>query len=1334
MKTIGLFLFLCVMLFCWRSHTTVSAQEHTQQPQIAFTHITTANGLPQNSVPTILQDRHGFLWFGTWDGLARYDGYNFKVYKHNPRNRTSISSNSVWALAEDSAGHIWVGTDGGGINRFDPVTEQFTRYQPDPENPNSLSHNQIYSLIVDDQDHVWIATMGGGLNHLNPNTGIFTHYQHNPKDPHSISNNAVSGVYEDRSGTLWVGTMGGGLNRFDKQTGKSTVYQHDPQNPESIATDMVRVTYEDTDGMLWVGTEEGLSRLDRKTGHFTNYQEAVPDMKVVTSFYEDHANRLWISTRGTGLYMYDKTTGEFTPYRAHAADPMSLSANTILSLFEDNAHILWVGTIGGGVNKTNLQAKAFSLIRQDSSTTNTLSSNKVKAICKDTDGMLWIGTWDAGLNQYNPNTDTYTHYQHDPADDTSLSTNAINELYEDRQGTLWVATNVGVNVFDPQKNQFKRYKANPRNPNSLSGNGVFAVYEDNTGIVWIGTLLGLDAYDRARETFTHYLPNPEDPGSLSHQHVKDIVEDDQGRLWVATHGGGLNRFDRETGQFKHYHANPDDPNSLISDVLLSLYLSTDGTLWVGSKDGLSRFDMATETFTSYTPQDGLAEGQVNSILEDDKGNLWISTFGGLTRFDPHKETFRVYDAHDTLQGEFNTHAEYKDDEGRLYFGGSNGLTSFMPDNIVDNPFIPPVTLTNLLLFNEPVSVASSTRWTQATWMLDTLTLSHKDRVVGFEFAALDYSVPEKNRYAYTLEGFDRDWISTAANHRVATYTNLPSGHYTFRVKGSNNDGIWNEEGITLSITVSPPWWETIWFRLSVVVLIVALIAGGVSWRIHAVEQQNEALQHLVAARTKELETAKDIAETANRAKSTFLANMSHELRTPLNAIIGFAQVLHRNKYLDTETQKHVHIIQRSGEHLLTLINDILDISKIDAGRMTLNKTDCNLHRLLTDVENMFKLRAKEKHLLLNVEHTTAIPHVIYVDEKKLRQILINLVSNAVKFTAKGGVVVRVSMHHTKAHATPLLHVEVEDTGPGIAPEEREKLFEAFSQTTTGEQSQEGTGLGLAICQKFAHMMGSELQVQSQVGHGTVFSFDIEATIVEKEPVQEHQEHHQIQGLAPGQPVYRILIVDDRPDNRYLLMTLLAPLGFELREATNGKEAIALWQEWHPHLIWMDMRMPVMDGYEATQHIKTTAGENAPVIIAITASTFEEERATVLDAGCDDFLRKPFLEQDILEAIAHHLGVSFIYKDTIPVEESSDETTLIPEAFAKIPLEWVHQIYYAATLGDMSTLQKLIDQIRDEHSVLAKQLYHLVDGIHFEVITQVTEHVLNSSPPSHERNA
>lgn len=1309
-------------------------KEHTQQPQMAFTHITTADGLPQNSVTTIQQDQHGFLWFGTWDGLARYDGYEFKVYKHNPRNRTSISSNSVWALDEDSAGHIWVGTDGGGLNRFDPVTEQFTRYQPDPDNPNSLSHNQIYSLLVDDQDHVWVATMGGGLNHLNPHTGTFTHYQHNPEDPQSISSNTVNAVYEDRTGTLWVGTMGGGLNRFDKKTGKSIAYRHDPQRPESIANDMVLSIYEDTDGMLWVGTEEGLSHLDRQTGHFTNYQESAPNMKVVTSFHEDHANRLWIATRGSGLYMLNKTTGEFITYRSHAADAMSLSANTVLSLFEDNAHVLWVGTIGGGVNKTNLQAKAFSLMRQDPSTLNSLSSNKVKAICKDTDGMLWIGTWDAGLTKYNPNTDTYTHYQHNSDDDTSVSTNAINELYQDRQGTLWVATNVGVNVFDPQTDQFKRYKADPRNPNSLSGNSVFAVYEDHTGMVWIGTLLGLNAFDRASDTFTHYLPNPQEPGSLSHQHVKDILEDQEGQLWVATHGGGLNRLNRATGTFTHYRANPDDPDSLISDVLLSLYLSTDGTLWVGSKDGLSRFDAATETFTSYTPQDGLAEGQVNSMLEDDEGNLWISTFGGLSRFDPHEETFRVYDAHDTLQGEFNTHAEYKDDKGRLYFGGSNGLTSFMPDAIVDNPIIPPVTLTNLLLFNEPVAIASSTRWTQAIWMLDRLTLSHKDRVVGFEFAALDYSVPEKNRYAYMLEGFDRDWVSTAADHRVATYTNLPSGQYTFRVKGSNNDGVWNEEGIALSITVTPPWWETIWFRLSIVCLVVGFIVSGVYWRIHAVEQRNKDLQQLVAARTKELETAKDVAERASHAKSTFLANMSHELRTPLNAIIGFAQVMHRNKYLDTETQKHVHIIERSGEHLLALINDILDISKIDAGRSTLNPTDCNLHRLLSDVENMFKLRAQEKHILLNVEHTTPIPQVIHVDQKKLRQILINLVSNAVKFTATGGVMVRVSMHHDHDTNAPLLHFEVEDTGPGIAPEERGKLFEAFSQTTTGQQSQEGTGLGLAISHKFVHMMGGELQVHSEVGHGTVFSFNLEAPIVDKEPVQERQEYHQIVGLAPGQPMYRILIVDDRPDNRYLLISMLSPLGFELREATNGQEAIAIWEEWYPHLIWMDMRMPVMDGYEATHYIKTHAGENAPVIIALTASAYEEERATVLAAGCNDFLRKPFREQAIFAAIAHHLGVSFIYEHTLPAPETSDKTALLPESFTDVPLEWVQELYYAATLGDMNGLQRLIDQIRDEHNMLATQLYHLVDDISFEAIINATERVINSSLPSREHGA
>jgi signal transduction histidine kinase/CheY-like chemotaxis protein len=516
----------------------------------------------------------------------------------------------------------------------------------------------------------------------------------------------------------------------------------------------------------------------------------------------------------------------------------------------------------------------------------------------------------------------------------------------------------------------------------------------------------------------------------------------------------------------------------------------------------------------------------------------------------------------------------------------------------------------------------------------------------------------------------------------------------------------------------------------VLVSAPARLQVAVERATEALRKNEEALERRVAERTAELEIAKQKAEVANQAKSTFLANMSHELRSPLNAILGFAQLMTRSQTLPKEHLENISIITRSGEHLLTLINNVLDLSKIESGRTTLTEKNFDLHGMLDNIEDMFRLKAEDKKLQLLVEHNPDVPRYIRTDEVKLRQVLINLISNAIKFTEEGGVSVRVglvrSKHFSASSGTQVpttnLSFEFQDTGSGIAPAELEKLFEAFVQTETGKQAQEGTGLGLYISRKFVQLMGGEILVNSTVGKGTTFKFYIQAIPVDASELDRKKTPRQVIALDPNQPKYPILIVDDKSINRQLLIKLLSPLGFELKEATNGSEAIEIWQSWSPHLIWMDMRMPVMDGYEATKQIKSTTKGQATAIIALTASGLEEERGVFLSAGCDDFLRKPFREADIFELMHKHIGVNYIYEDST-LEKSGKvredgEKLLTREAMAALPTEWVNNLKQAIENVDMRAIASILDQIQTENAPLALAIQSCLDNFNYDKILAV----------------
>ncbi len=805
---------------------------YPQDNGIRFDRISVEAGLSQSTVTCILQDSMGYLWFGTRDGLNRYNGYEFSIFDHNPSNPHSLSDNVILSLYEDKDGLMWVGTERGGLNQYDPKTGEMTHYDLD---------DAIHAIFEDQSGTLWLGT-DNGVTKLDRQTGDIVHAQN-----HLVDDELVLAILEDQSGEFWVGTNSG-LVRYDPSDQSYTRFRNDPTNHLSLSGNVVNSLYEDSDGALWIGTDNGLSKLNRTTENFSRYRhnsnqaQSLGD-NIVTVIVEDRQGILWVGTQG-GLDQLDRESGIFTHYTNDPANPFSLSSENVLAVFEDREGVLWVGTENGGINKAGYGRGAFTQFQSRPGERNSLSHNIVRAIYQESDGSLWIGTAD-GLDHLDLSTGQYEHFEHDPNNMYGLRDDVILSVFGDREGRLWVGTlHGGLHEFDYQTGQFSVYQNSFRDPLTISDNTVRVIYEDREGQFWIGTNNGLNRFDHRTGLFNSYIYF-KDIGSRA---IRAITEDPQGVLWVGT-DTGVYYYERTINRFQPIFSN--DPYSgLNNSLILSLYADDDNNLWIGTfQNGLIKYHLNTHQPTYYRKTDGLPSDVVYGILGDDQGNMWISTSRGLARFDPQKEYFSTFDITDGLQNnEYSEGAYYRNAGGDMYFGGIAGLTAFDPRRIQDNTYIPTVVLTSLTQGGEPASID------QPPEALNEISFSWPKNFFEFEFAALSFQHAADNQYAYILEGFEDEW-NQAGTKRFGRYTNLPGGKYTLRIIGSNNDGIWNEEGTSVEITIIPPFWETWWFILTLVVLLLGSVLGGYRWRVKSVEARSRELETLVQTRTAELSRA-----------------------------------------------------------------------------------------------------------------------------------------------------------------------------------------------------------------------------------------------------------------------------------------------------------------------------------------------------------------------------------------------------------------------------------------------------------------------------------------------
>ena len=1189
---------------------------YSQSSNIAYKHLSVEQGLSYGFVSCILQDSKGFIWISTQDGLNKYDGYKFTIYRHNPEDLNSLSSHRIWTIHEDKSGEIWIGTLGGGLNKFDQDKEQFISYMHNPNDLNSLSHNSVISIFEDNSGNLWVGTVNGGLNKFNPKNKQFVRYMHDPDNSNSLSNNFVTSISGTNSNIIWIGTWGGGLNKFNPSTEQFTNYLHSPNNPNSLSSNIIFSILNDRSGVLWIGSwGGGLNRFNLHTEQFTSYQHNPKNPKSLSNndvwyIYEDSPGLLWIGTGG-GLNKLNLNQGEFIRYQHNSNDPNSLSHNEIKGIFRDKSGVLWIGTNGGGLNKFGPGKERFTHYRHIPNNSNSLNNNNVWPIYEDKSGVLWIGTIGGGLNKFDRKTQQFTHYLNDCDDSNSLSHNSVMSIFEDRTGILWIGTvNGGLNKFDHENMNFTHYVNDFKNPNSLSHNFVTEIYEDNSNTLWIGTWGGgLNKLDRSKEEFTHYKYDPNNSLSLADNIIWSIYEDRLGMLWIGTETGGLNKLDRGKEEFKHYKQDTNNPHSLSSNTVYSIYEDNSGNLWIGTSSGLNILDRKTEQFTHYTVKDGLPNNMINGILEDKNGNLWLSTNKGLSRFNPKTKIFRNYNALDGLQSdEFHFHANFKAKNGEMFFGGINGFNGFYPDSIKDNPHVPPVVLTDFQIFNKSIRPGAKSPLKKSILVTDKIVLSSDQSVFSFEFAALDYREPTKNKYAYQMEGVDPEWVFTDASRRFATYTNLDPGKYIFRVKGSNNDGIWNEEGTSLRIMVTPPWWRTNWAYVLYLVVFGSLVFMIWQFQMNRLKIKHELeLEHVHAEKLEEVD----------RMKSRFFANISHEFRTPLTLIQGPVRQILSGEFSGNLKEQCKMILRNSGR-LLELINQLLDLSKLESGQIELQVAKTDISQMIKGLVQSFSTLAGRKKITLkpNIKDKSISG---YIDRDKLEKIVNNLFSNALKFTPEGGEVeVALSLRGVHQNGDDVaipkkiaslnssarndddngfIQISISNTGVGIPADQLDKIFDRFYQLNeSGNQGHMGSGIGLALTKELVEAHHGEIQVQSNYNEkqppespfskGDLFlttftvilpvakeiysNDEIVGTDNETSPLEKggrglsnevdttisllQKEEHPPQSLPKGRSAHRrdslLLIVEDNPDVTSYICSFMEK-DYQILAAENG---------------------------------------------------------------------------------------------------------------------------------------------------------------------------------------
>ncbi|HEX5026423.1 MAG TPA: two-component regulator propeller domain-containing protein [Agriterribacter sp.] len=1255
----------------------------TQEDAYHFMRLDVRQGLSHNQVNCILKDSKGFMWFGSMSGLNRYDGYDFKVFKNELHNPASLSDNYVERIFELPDRKMWVATRNGN-NIYDPLTESFNRKDQEYLSQLSLPPGSVYNVVKDKQGNYWfIYQNNAGVYRYSPSTKKIVALQHNPEDSATIATNDVAVLAQDSNGNIWIVHRNGIVEKL--KAGTYEVIQRTDQLKSITQNSIQNYTlYIDSGDELWIsvllsGNPGGIFYYQPARDRLSHFTKDAGDIRlntnIITGITQDQDGKIWIGTDHGGINLVDKKEKSVRYLLSDAEDHTTISQNSIYSVYKDSSNMIWLGTYKQGICYYNNNMAMFSLYRHKVSDPNSLPYEDINKFAEDAKGNLWIGTNGGGLMYFDRLQNKFSNFQHNPSNPNSLSNDVIVSLLVDHEKKLWIGTYMGgLDCYDGKK--FRHFRHNPSDTNTISDNSIWQLFEDKDNNLWVGTLSGgLNRYDRDKDIFYHY--RVEDGRSLHSNYISAIIEDKENNIWLGT-SNGIDVFNKTNGIFRYLGHDDNDSSSLSNNNVISALQDSRGLIWVGTREGLNLLDKAGNTFTVFRKEDGLADNTILTILEDDKHNLWLGTPNGLSNVIVNGNGIRVniqvknYDESNGLQGrEFNDKAAFKTKGGELLFGGPYGFNLFNPDKFLLTKPAPEIALTEFFLFNKPVKVGEKLNGhvvlNKAFTETENITLQYNENVFSIAFAALGSAQSLKDKFIYTLEGFNKEWLSTDGRQRTITYTNLDPGTYVFRVKSDGDYTGGNKEGVVLHITILPPFWKT-----APAFLLYMLLAGGILLFARRLTIQRAKTRFQFDHQKKEAQRIHEL----DMLKLKFFTNVSHEFRTPLSLIITPVEKMMKQTE-DEGQKKQFQLIHRNAKRLLGLVNQLLDFRKLELHELRLYPSLGDMVSFVKELTFSFTDLAEKKNISFTFSSDVESLDMFF-DPDKIERIMFNLLSNAFKFTSEcGSIKVHIGIKEISA-GEAFADITVSDSGIGIPLEKQDKIFERFFQHEVPDNIlNQGSGIGLAISREFARLHGGHISVASKPGEGSSFTVSLPLKSQSLIPVQDsiaereiimHAAHQSEDDNIPDKAVHRkesILIVDDNDDIRFYIKDNLR-VNYIVYEAMDGKEGWKKAQEFQPDLVISDIMMPEMNGMELCCKIKNDVRTSHIPVILLTAKSAEEQKLAGFETGANDYITKPFsfemLFSRIKGLLAHQEALRRLFQNQIEIEPKAISITPVDEQF------------------------------------------------------------------------